>query len=148
MKKILLIDMDKTIANFDKAATESLKKTPGIQFPQCQYKFFENLEPMSGAIGAVQWLSKYYDVVFLTRNSEKNLLSYTEKAVWIQKYFGENCVKNLIICYDKTMVKGDYLIDDNIQEGRYEPEWEHIHFGTEEWHWASIVEFFAKLKEL
>lgn len=41
-----------------------------------------------------------------------NLHSYTEKAQWIQKYFGTEGLKRLILFGNKSLVKGDYLIDD------------------------------------
>jgi len=41
-----------------------------------------------------------------------NPLSYTEKRVWIEKFFGIDFVEKLIICSNKGLVKGAFLIDD------------------------------------
>lgn len=144
-KHILLIDQDDVMANFTKAKNEAIKKVPAIRIPWSQYKFFENLEPIEGAIETINELKEYFDVCFLTRPSVINPLSYTEKRVWIEKYFGYEMCKNLILCYDKTMVKGDFLIDDTIQSGRFNSEWEHIHFGSEKFSdWKSIKEYLMK----
>ena len=36
-----------------------------------------------------------------------NKLSYTEKAVWVEKYLASSELKQLILACDKTLVKGD-----------------------------------------
>lgn len=82
-KEIILIDMDDVLADFTTAKLIAIEKVPSIQIPWCQYKFFENLEPMKDAIESVNILTQYYDVCFLTRPSTKNPLCYTEKRVII-----------------------------------------------------------------
>lgn len=153
-KKILLIDQDNVMADFNTAVDEAKIKTPGIEFPQCQYKFFENLEPIRGAIPSINKLSKYYDIIFLTRPSVRNPLCYTEKRMWIEYHFNLGMCYRLVICYDKTGQKGDYLIDDQIHDGvvkydeigilcgRFEPDWQHIHFGHGKFeNWSLITEY-------
>lgn len=39
--------------------------------------------------------------------------------------------------------KSDYLIDDNIHEGRFEPSWKHIHFGQKDFSdWKTTTKYF------
>lgn len=142
-KEILLIDMDDVLVDFTTAKLKAIENVPIIGIPWCQYKFFENLEPMKDAVESVEKLMKYYDICILTRPSVKNPLSYTEKRVWVEKYFGFEMCKNLILCYDKTMVRGNYLIDDNIHKGRFEPSWKHIHFGQKDLSdWKTTTKYF------
>ena len=94
-KPILLIDQDDVIADFTGAAIDAIRKTPGIQFPQSQYKFFENLDPMPGAVESINKLQEFYDVCILTRPSVRNPLCYTEKRLWVEKYLGFDEAINL-----------------------------------------------------
>jgi len=117
MSRVVFIDMDDTICDFSSSFRRELKNNPGVKFPQSQYGFFLNLKPVKGAIIAVRALisSNDYDVYFLTAPSTRNPFSYTEKRVWIEKYFGYEATKRLIICSNKSLLKGHYLIDDNTE---------------------------------
>lgn len=43
------------------------------------------------------------------------------------KNLGEALAKSMVIAKDKTMIKGDYLIDDNHEiTGIYSPSWKQI----------------------
>lgn len=138
--------MDNTICDFKTAYLKAIEKNPGIQFPQSQYGFFTNLEPIEGAINAVNYLRKYYDVYILTRPSVMNPLCYTEKRIWIEKYFGLEFCDRLILCCNKSLLKGNYLIDDNIHVGF---EGEHIHFGQDKFDtWQRIFEHLEYPKSL
>jgi len=128
-KKILYIDMDGVLADFDSAKAESLFKHPKIEYPQSQYGFFRNLKPISGAIQAVQLLRSKFDIYILTSSSIKNPLCYTEKMLWIQDNFDDEMVKRLIISKHKHLNKGDFLIDDRLMNGADKFEGELIHFG-------------------
>lgn len=144
-KKILLVDQDDVLADFLGAFWNDLRKNPAIKFPQSQYKFFENLKPIDDAIESLNILKEYYDVCILTRPSVHNPLCYTEKRVWIEKYLGFDMCYNLIEAYDKTMVMGNYLIDDVIHSGRFKPTWEHIHYGHGEFkNWKDITLYLIK----
>ena len=95
MKRIY-VDMDDTLAKYQQAHTLA-KQNTGIEFPQSIPNFFLDLEPIEGAIEGVLLLSKKYDVQFLTAPSFMNPLSYTEKRLWIEKYFGLEWCKKLIL---------------------------------------------------
>jgi 5'(3')-deoxyribonucleotidase len=63
-----------------------------------------------------------------------------EKALWVKNYFGLEVQKKLILCCNKSLVKGHYLIDDSISDGQQEFEGELIRFGTTEFpNWDSVV---------
>lgn len=112
MKKIIDIDMDDTLCNYSSARYYAIKKDPLIEYPQSQYGFFYNLQPMDGAIWFVNLLQRDFDVHIVTRPSVKNLLCYTEKAAWVKEHFGEEMLNNLTITCHKDRLDGDYLIDD------------------------------------
>lgn len=107
---IVYVDLDDTVADFTKAYNA---KKDTIQYPQAEYGFFENLELIPGSKAAITFLEYLgYDVWFLTAPSVKNPLCYTEKRNWVEKHFGMRMVRKLIISPNKSLLKGDYLIDD------------------------------------
>lgn len=90
--------------------------------------FIRNLPPTSGGIEAVhEMLQKGHDVRFCT----SHLLTYDpcvlEKYQWIEKYFDASYVDRIILTRDKTLIRGDILIDDKPEISGLEiPTWEHI----------------------
>ena len=142
---IVYIDMDDVLCDFTKEAKKDLKANPGIQFPQSQYGFFTKLPPLTGAIEAVHALlaSAHYEPYILTAPSIYNPLCYTEKRVWVENHLGLEMVNRLIISPNKSLLKGDYLIDDN-NTGRFQDEFEGqlLQFGTSAYpDWAAVREF-------
>lgn len=139
---IIHIDMDDTLCDFAGAFHYKVWQNPAIQYPQSQYGFFANLQPLTGAVSAVKALiaSPLYDPHILTAPSVKNPLCYTEKRIWIETHFGIEFTEKLIISPNKALIKGDILIDDNIQgKGQDQFEGRLIHFGSPEFpDWAAI----------
>ena len=147
-KKIIYIDMDEVLADFYKLYEEKIEANPSIKFPQAEYGFFANLEPIKDSIGSVKSLieCELFDVYILTAPSVKNPLCYTEKRVWIEKYFGIDFCEKLIISPNKGLNKGDYLIDDNnYGKGQDQFEGKLIHFASDEFpDWKSVILYFEK----
>lgn len=143
--KRLYIDMDGVLANF----IGSFKKHYNPQtnkFPQSNWGFFANLDPIENGVETVKKLMEHYDVWILTRASYMNPLCYTEKRIWIEKYFGLEFCNKLIICPNKSLVKGDYLIDDCLTDGQTEFEGELIHFGTKYKNWGEVYRYLIDYK--
>lgn len=137
MKKRIYIDMDDTICEFLSARDKALALEPETKYPQAQMDFFRKLKPIENAVTSVNKLSEKFDVWFLTRPSYMNPLCYTEKRLWIEDHFGLEWCKRLILCPDKSLMIGDYLIDDMPW-----PEFKgkQILFGSEEYpDWHKIV---------
>ena len=139
-RKIVYVDMDNTICDFLTPFKSGQFK---LKYPQSKIGFFLDLEPLEGALEGIKTLQQKYDVWILTRPSIKNTNCYTEKAEWIKKYFGENFLEKLILCPNKSLVKGDYLIDDDHRHGQTEFEGEHIHFGKNDKFktWSQVIEY-------
>lgn len=139
MKRIY-VDMDDTLCDFTTPFKTGEFK---LKYPQSKVGFFLELEPLEGAIEGMNTLMTKYDVWILTRPSIKNTNCYTEKAEWIKKYFGENFLEKLILCPNKSLVKGDYLIDDDHRHGQTEFEGEHIYFGKDDKFktWSQVIEY-------
>lgn len=136
-KKIVYIDMDGVIADFDKAINQFPSHLPG---------FFETLELVEGAEKAVRFLAARFDVYILSTPQWSNPNSWMEKRLWIENYFGDLLHKRLILSHNKGLLKGDYLIDDRVANGVENFEGEHIHFGSEKFpNWESVLNYFKLL---
>ena len=148
MKKIIYVDMDGVLADYDKAFAEVKSHQPDVTYPQSLPQFFENLEPIDGAIDAFKELSEKHDVYILTAPSNRNPLSYTEKRLWVENHLGFEATERLIICSNKGLLKGDILIDDNI-DGKGQESFEGLvfHFGNETFtHWSKILNKISLVK--
>ena len=62
----------------------------------------------------------------------------------MSKYFDEKLIrKRLILCHQKQLLMGDYLIDDRRFNGASEFKGEWIHFGSESFpNWESVLKYF------
>ncbi|WP_444931634.1 5' nucleotidase, NT5C type [Microbulbifer sp. SSSA002] len=140
---IVYIDMDDVLCDFSGASKRELERNPSIKFPQSQYGFFANLSPLIGAVNALL-ASEQYEPYILTAPSVKNPLCYTEKRVWVGNHLGMEMVNRLIISPNKSLLKGEFLIDDNIT-GRCQSEFEGelLHFGSNKYpDWNAVRAYF------
>ncbi len=78
-----------------------------VRFPQSVPGFFLDLAPLPGAIDAVNELRAGCDLFVLSAPSTRNPHSYTEKRLWIEKYFDYQFTKRLILSPNKSLLKGD-----------------------------------------
>jgi len=144
-KQIIYVDMDGVLCNFEKAAKEDLIKTPKQNYPQSQWGFFLKLEEIKDAIKSFKILQEKYDVWILTKPSCYNLNSYSEKAHWVLQKLGFKVLEKTIMCCDKSLLKGDYLIDDTNLAGQSDFEGRWLNFGSERFpDWNSIVKYLMK----
>lgn len=147
MKEITYVDMDDTLCMFTKAWNFHRWRWPDTAWPQSIPNFFLDLKPHDGAVDAWHTLSANPDlnVYILGAPSSLNPLSYTEKRLWVEKWLGIEAAHKLILCPDKSLLKGTWLIDDLIEgKGQENFEGHVLQFGSEKYpDWAAILEFFA-----
>ena len=148
-KKTLYIDMDGVIVDFksafpkvDPLLLEKFKRDPD-EIPG----IFSLMEPMSGAIEAVEFLSKHFDTYILSTASWENPSAWSDKLNWVKKYLPKVAYKRLILSHNKHKNKGDYLIDDRVENGADKFTGEHIHFGKGKIKtWVDVLNYL-QLKE-
>ncbi len=101
----LYIDFDDTIFDFQGRCDEVRSKT-GMTYPQAEYGFFDNLEPLPRAVEVVKILMEdpRYNVRFATAPSLYNPMSYTGKRIAVEKHFGFNAVEKMIIISQKDLL--------------------------------------------
>jgi 5'(3')-deoxyribonucleotidase len=136
-KKILYVDMDNVLVDFKSGIDqldEATKKEYGDDLDDVP-GIFSLMKPMTGAIEAVKELAKGYDIYILSTAPWKNPTAWSDKLLWIKKYFGDNAEsifhKRLIISHHKNLNHGDFLIDDRTKHGVELFSGEHIHFGSD-----------------
>jgi len=143
-KRIIYVDMDDVLCAFTKAHNERIQSVPEIKYPQCEFDFFRKLEPMEGAIEGFKFLFENFDTYILTAPSMINPLCYTEKRLWVEDHLGYEAVKKLIISPNKSLLIGDYLIDDKVHgKGQDQFKGKLIQFSSNQFKtWNDIIEHF------
>jgi 5'(3')-deoxyribonucleotidase len=128
---IIYIDMDNVIVDF-KTGIKKIKPTLTAE----QIKFYDDnngwdevpgifglMEPVAGAIDAIEKLSKNFDVYILSTAPWKNHTAWNDKNKWVRKHFegidnkGHHLHKRLILSHHKDLHVGDWLIDDRKANG-------------------------------
>lgn len=142
-KEIIYVDMDGVLCDYYRAFLDDLRNNPSQPYPQSKWGFFIDLKPIKGAIEAISILNQNYDVWILTRPSLKNINSYSEKAYWIEKYLGYDMLEKTILTPNKSLLIGNYLIDDQDNAGQKEFNGKWLHFGSNEFkEWTNILNYF------
>ena len=149
MPKRIYIDMDDVLCDFKAAFETHRAQFPDIQYPQSQEGFFKGLMPINGGVDAMDWLyaSPEFDPFILTAPSVYNPFCYTEKRLWIEEHLGFDWCHRLIISPDKSLLNGDYLIDDR-DKGHGQDKFAGvlIQFGSEKFpDWDGVSKYLRML---
>ncbi len=143
MTRRVFIDMDGVLCDIKAAIANQAKKPAYCPYPQAMPGFFATMEPMPQAISSLNVLRSdpRYDCWILTAPSVMNPLCYTEKRLWIEDNFDIELAHKLIISPDKSLLKGDILIDD-CARGRGQESFEgtFILFGSSSYpDWSAVL---------
>jgi len=151
---IILIDQDGSLADFEKGFLEKWRTQFPREFfvPLYQRKdfyiyndypenlrdkvkdlysapgFFLGLRPVEGSVEAAKTMLKLgYDVRICSSPLSRYENCVLEKYQWVEKHLGGEFTKRIILSKDKTLIRGNFLIDDNpVIEGVKTPEWEQV----------------------
>lgn len=107
----------------------SLAHQNAINFVKFRQDFYWDMLPIPGAIEGVKELAREHEVFFCSTPEPQNPTCASDKLDWVRNHFGEEWTHRVILTSDKTMVRGDILIDDRPDVvGAAIPEWEHVLF--------------------
>lgn len=154
--KIILVDMDGVLADQHLGFLNILEsKYPEIyatyqgadtnyeferNFPEAHHAlitslreqkgFFRNLPPISDAKEALLAMRDGgFSVFICTAPIYRYQFCIPEKYEWIENHLGSDWAMKTIIARDKTVIGGDFLIDDSTDvKGASTPSWEHVVF--------------------
>ena len=147
MNKILYIDMDNVLVDFESAFLElsedilaeydsRLDEVPGI---------FSLMKPMQGALEAFNELSVIFDTYILSTSPWENPSAWSDKLIWVKKHLGSNAHKRLILSHHKNLNAGHFLVDDRLKNGADKFQGEHLHFGTSKFpDWDAVLAYLIK----
>jgi 5'-nucleotidase len=104
-----------------------------IRRVNCSVGFFEGMLPIKGAIAALNRILDEGEFdVFLCSTPDTGSFNHScpsEKVRWVELLLGKRWLKRIILTHDKTMVVGDFLIDDKPDiKGIFNPAWKQIVF--------------------
>jgi len=151
MEKIVYVDMDNVLVDFQSAFPKLPKKVldeyendkddiPGI---------FALMDPMPSAIESFIELTKYFETYVLSTAPWNNPSAWSDKLLWTKKYLGVYAIKRLILTHHKNLNTGDYLIDDRTKRGADSFPGEHIHFGTKKFpNWPVVMKYLRSKERL
>lgn len=147
-RKLMFVDMDGVIADFDKAAKEWAwaKNITSFEFKEQklyrQPLFYKGLDLIEGAKEALLELDEHVEIRFLSAPSWNNPHSFMEKRLWIEEHFGEWGEKKMDLTFRKDLSMGHFLVDDRTKYGAGDFIGEHIMFRSEEFpEWPSVVDY-------
>lgn len=95
------------------------KLTEVVSHPEILYEilerkgFFSSLCPLPGAVKYLRKIMKVHNVVILTQPPRKCDYAIADKREWVQRYYPDFDITNMIFTHNKFMVRGDYLFDDS-----------------------------------
>lgn len=92
--------------------------------------FYAELHPVEGWIDAMHEIAADgHEVFIVTSPWLTNPTCVQDKLDWVAWHLGEKWRERVIITKDKTLVRGDLLVDDKPEiHGVATPSWEHILF--------------------
>lgn len=92
--------------------------------------FYRGLQPVEGAKQALyEMLEEGIEVILCSTPSLDNPTCASDKLAFLDEHFGREIAKRTILTQDKTLVRGDILIDDKPTiKGLMAPTWKHVIF--------------------
>ena len=151
---LILIDLDEPLADIERGFFENwrlrfpnepyiLQENRTTFYPEDEYPqhlrekvsgiyyepgFYLNLPPVLGSIDALnEMLRLGHDVMICTSPLSRYEDCVLEKYLWVEKHLGKDFVKRIVMTSDKTIVRGDILIDDKPEiRGLAAPTWRHF----------------------
>lgn len=143
-KKIVYLDMDNVLVDFQSgidSLTEQERNDFSGRYDEAPH-IFSKMKPLKGALEAVEKLNKKYDLYLLSTAPWNNPSAWSDKLLWVQKYWGEIFYKKLILSHHKNLNQGDFLIDDREKNGAKEFEGELLLFGSKKFpNWDAILNY-------
>lgn len=144
MKKVVFLDLDGVLADFDGAVANPVWDPPEMFVPG----FFRNLKVMPGAHEAVSKLlaNPGLDVYIGSKPSTKNFWSSIEKYEWVSEHFPKLLRRIVLVC-DKSLLRGDVLVDDDKERWGHKFKGTFIHFDRKnpQWSWNEVVKQLEEL---
>lgn len=144
-RPIVYIDLDGVVVDLigqldlELSQLTNTLESPTDWIDQSETIFLE-AKPIAHALESIAELEKHYDVFILSTAPWNNILSWSQKRIWVEKFL-PTMKKKLILTHRKDLLIGDFLIDDRTKNGAGEFKGKHIHIFTEKYpSWQSVLD--------
>ena len=146
--KRLYVDMDGVLVDFNSCVNRlnNMTRAAYADAPKNAPGVFALMDPMPGAIEAINRLDEKFDVYILSTAPWNNPSAWSDKLNWVKQHLGSKFEKRLIITHRKDLLNGDYLIDDWDKHGASEFNGEWIQFGSAKFPDWKAVETYLNSK--
>lgn len=139
MPKRIFIDMDGVIVDFEHfmhmhgKAGDDIKRMPGA---------YLQMLPINLALQSVQSLvGMGFDVWLATKPPTGIPFAYADKVQWVLTNL-PYLKRKIILTHDKSLLLGDYLIDDRPHKANADKFIGQLLYFGKEWSWPEVIEFF------
>jgi len=141
-KKIIYVDMDGVISDFDKAAKEG-----GWTYRPDLKVNFRDLDLIPGARDALMKLNNDFDIFIATTPSWSRPDTWGHKRDWIVEHFPW-LKKKMVLTHRKDLLIGDILIDDSRWRGQpdFKGEWYWFNQNWDTRNWDACLKWIYKNK--
>ena len=139
--------MDGVLVDFDSGVNRLNAKTRAAYAtnPDDAPGVYALMDPMPGAIEAVNRLADKFNVYILSTAPWDNPSAWSDKLGWVKQHLGPRFDKRLILCHHKELLCGDFLIDDRDKHGAAEFQGEWIQFGSLQFpDWNAVEEYLIQ----
>lgn len=122
-KPKLFLDMDNVLVDTLSVLNITDPAPFGVKKPDQIPGIFRHLEPVAGAVEAVEKLSRYFELYILSTSPWENPSAWQDKLLWLAEYFGKDenspFYKRVILTHDKGLLHGagGILVDDRPYHG-------------------------------
>ena len=143
-QKRIYVDMDGVIVDFDSGVNRLNNATRAAYAakPKNAPGVYALMDPVPGAIEAINRLADKFDVYILSTAPWDNPTAWSDKLNWVKQQLGERFKKKLILTHNKALLIGDFLIDDWDKHGtsKFQGEW--IQFGSPQFtDWDAVEKY-------
>lgn len=145
--KRLYVDMDGVLVDFHSGVNRlnNLTRAAYANDPKNAPGVFALMDPIPGAIEAINRLADNFDVYILSTAPWNNPSAWSDKLNWIKMHLGGQFEKKLILSHHKELLCGDYLVDDWDKHGTSEFQGEWIQYGSQQFpDWDAVEKYLNR----